>query len=104
FPLLPDASTVGSGAVLSGGTAGALAGAGVSGANSVMMQKRMSASQQSGGQSMSSSSGSGSSGGESSSDGGGSSSNGRQAVAATGKVGKAASTSKIGGASCRRSR
>src|SRR5699024_566933 len=61
FPLLPDASTVGSGAVLSGGTAGALAGAGVSGANSVMMQKRMSASQQSGGQSMSSSSGSGSS-------------------------------------------
>src|SRR5699024_9321609 len=72
FPLLPDASTVGSGAVLSGGTAGALAGAGVSGANSVMMQKRMSASQQSGGQSMSSSSGSGSSGGESSSDGGGS--------------------------------
>lgn len=101
FPLLPDAGSVGSGAVVSGGSAGALAGAGVSGANSMMMQRRMSANQQSGGQSVSSGGGESSSGNPSSSSAPAqkpTGSGGKQAAAATGKVGGSAPSTGAAGA------
>lgn len=99
FPLLPDAGTVGSGAVISGGSAGAMAGAGVSGANGVMMQRRMAANQQSGGQSVSSGGGEGSGGnGSSPAPKPTGSGGGKQAAAATGKVGGATQGSGAAGA------
>lgn len=97
FPLMPDSSTTGSGAVLSGATAGAAAGSMTQGASSIMMQRRMMSAQQSGGASVSSGSGSsGGGGGDGASpvsakpSAGGQS--GKDAAAATGKVSSGANT------------